>query len=58
LIVSLLPTERQAALRYEILDTAFLMRWHELTGAGNARDELPAVRVTRARADQLHMRAR
>ena len=57
LIVSLLPTERQSALRYEILDTAFLMRWEELTGAGNARDEFPSVRVMRTRGDQLHVRA-
>jgi hypothetical protein len=56
LIVSLLPGERQAALRYEILDTAFLMRWEELTGGGNAGDGLPPLGDGRARSDHVDMR--
>lgn len=41
LITSLVPAERQAALAYEILDTAFLLRWNELVADGRGLEELP-----------------
>ena len=45
LIASLVPWERQAAFAYEILDTAFLMRWNELTNGGDGPVELPPLRA-------------
>lgn len=44
LISSLLSSERQSVFRYEILDSAFLMRWNELIAAGNSPEELPPLR--------------
>jgi len=44
LITSLVPPERQAALAYEILDTAFFLRWNELVADGHGPEELPPLR--------------
>ncbi len=44
LITSLVPPERQAALAFEILDTAFLLRWNELVADGSGPEELPPLR--------------
>jgi hypothetical protein len=44
LITSVLPIERQAVLAYEILDTAFLLRWNELVADGHGPEELPPLR--------------
>ena len=44
LISSLLSSDRQSVFGYEILDSAFLMRWNELTAAGNGPEELPPLR--------------
>ena len=52
LITSLVPTERQAVLAYEILDAAFLLRWNELVANGHGPEELPRCaldRLARAR---------
>ncbi len=50
LITSLVPIARQAVLAYDILDTAFLLRWHELTVAGGPQ-ELPPLRPRQPGAD-------
>ncbi len=50
LITSLVPIERQAVLAYDILDTAFLLRWIELTVAGGPQ-ELPPLRPRQPGAD-------
>jgi len=42
------PVERQAALAYEILDTAFLLRRNELVADGHGPDELPPLRARSA----------
>ena len=41
LITSLVPAEGNAALVYDILDTAFLLRWNELVADGRGPQELP-----------------
>ena len=48
LITSLVPTGRQAVLAYEILDTAFLLRWNELVANGHGPEELPPLRARSA----------
>jgi hypothetical protein len=45
LITSVVPSERQAVLAYEILDTAFLLRWNELVADGRGPEELPPLRA-------------
>jgi hypothetical protein len=44
LITSLLANDRHSNLRYELLDSAFLLRWNELTTAGDEPEELPPLR--------------
>jgi len=44
LITSIVPAERQAALAYDLLDCAFLMRWNELVESGLGPEELPPLR--------------
>ena len=41
LILSIVPRERHAALAYEILDAAFLLRWNEIVACGRGAEELP-----------------
>jgi hypothetical protein len=55
LITSVVPPARQAALAYDILDCAFLMRWNELLANGRGPEELPPLR---ARAADAAPRAR
>ncbi|MBV9899273.1 MAG: hypothetical protein JO020_34385 [Chloroflexi bacterium] len=50
LITSVVPPERQAALAYDILDCAFLMRWNELVANGRGPEELPPLRARPANA--------
>jgi hypothetical protein len=45
LITSVVPAERQTTLAYDILDSAFLMRWNELVADGNGPEELPPLRA-------------
>lgn len=45
LITSVVPPERQAALAYDILDCAFLLRWNELVANGRGPEELPPLRA-------------
>jgi len=44
LITSLVYATPRAGLAYDILDTAFLMRWNELVADGNGAEELPPLR--------------
>jgi hypothetical protein len=44
LIESLVRTTPDAALNYDLLDTAFLCRWNELVADGNGPEELPTLR--------------
>src|SRR5215216_1902252 len=48
LITSVVPVERQAALAYDILDSAFLIRWNELVADGGGPEELPPLRARSA----------
>jgi len=45
LITSVVPAARQTSLAYDILDSAFLMRWNELVADGNGPEELPPLRA-------------
>lgn len=44
LVLSVLPGNHHPGLAHDILDTAFLLRWTELTSAGVAPLELPPLR--------------
>ena len=44
LIASLIQDAQQADLAYDILDTAFLLRWNELVADGAGPVELPQLR--------------
>jgi hypothetical protein len=44
LILSVLPQDHPPSLAHDILDTAFLLRWHELAEGGRAPQELPPLR--------------
>src|SRR4051812_48484638 len=46
LITSVVPQERQGAVAYDILDSAFLMRWNELVRDGHGPEELPPLRAS------------
>jgi len=52
LISSLVHATRHEDLTYDILDTAFLMRWNELVADGNGPEELPPLRPRLPTADQ------
>jgi hypothetical protein len=41
LVASLLPEERRRALDHDLVDSAFLLRWNELTADGSGPEELP-----------------
>jgi len=51
LITSLVHATRHADLAYDILDTAFLMRWDELVADGHGPEELPPLQPRMATAD-------
>jgi|SRR5579871_6227847 len=44
LITSLIHTTNEADLGYDILDTAFLLRWNELIAHGDGPEELPPLK--------------
>jgi hypothetical protein len=44
LITSLVPATQGADLSYDILDSAFLLRWNELVADGTGPQELPPLR--------------
>ena len=44
LIQSVLPQDQTPSLAHDILDTAFLLRWHELAEDGHVLQELPPLR--------------
>ena len=52
LISSLVHATRHEDLTFDILDTAFLMRWNELVADGNGPEELPPLRPRLPTADQ------
>lgn len=52
LIVSLIRAAGQEELAYDVLDTAFLLRWNELVAGGNGPEELPPLRPRQPAADQ------
>jgi hypothetical protein len=52
LVASLLPDERRRALDHDLVDSAFLLRWNEMTADGNGPEELPPL-TPRAAADRL-----
>jgi hypothetical protein len=54
LICSLLSSDRQSVFTYEILDSAFLVRWNELIALGDGPEELPPLR----RVKPVHRRNR
>ena len=41
LVADLLPEQRCRALEHDLLDSAFLLRWNELTADGSGPEELP-----------------
>jgi hypothetical protein len=44
-----LPHDHLPSLAHDILDTAFLLRWHELAAAGATAQELPPLPAPPAR---------
>jgi hypothetical protein len=50
LVVSLLPEEGRRALDHDLVDSAFLLRWNELTADGAGPEELPPLTPRRAEA--------
>ena len=48
LVASLLPEERRRALDHDLVDSAFLLRWNELTADGRGPEELPPLTPRRA----------
>jgi hypothetical protein len=48
LITSLIRATDEADLRYDILDTAFLLRWNELVARGDGPVELPPLKCLAA----------
>jgi hypothetical protein len=44
LVMSLVRATAGEVLAYDILDTAFLLRWNELVAAGTGPEELPPLR--------------
>ena len=52
LITSLVHATPRADLAYDILDTAFLLRWNELVSDGSGPEELPPLRPRSAAPDQ------
>jgi hypothetical protein len=52
LIASLVHDTQHEDLTYDILDTAFLMRWNELVADGTGPEELPPLRPRSAATDQ------
>jgi hypothetical protein len=52
LIISLISATGHEDLAYDILDTAFLLRWNELVADGNGPKELPPLRPRPATGDQ------
>jgi hypothetical protein len=52
LITSLVHATPHAGLAYDILDTAFLLRWNELVSDGTGPEELPPLRRRSAAPDQ------
>ena len=53
---SLISSLLSSVFGYEILDSAFLMRWNELTAAGNGPEELPPLRRVKPTDGQARMR--
>jgi hypothetical protein len=47
LVQSLVRGGRHASLDFDILDTAFLLRWNELVAGGGGPEELPPLRPER-----------
>jgi hypothetical protein len=41
LVTSIVPRDRRPSLDHDLLDTAFLLRWQELTSGGRGPQELP-----------------
>ena len=41
LLTSIVPRDRRPSLDHDLLDTAFLLRWQELTSGGRGPQELP-----------------
>jgi hypothetical protein len=52
LIASVVEATRHEDLAYDILDTAFLLRWNELVADGRGPEELPPLRPRAAAPDQ------
>jgi hypothetical protein len=48
LLTSLLPEEHRRALDHDLVDSAFLLRWTELTADGDGPEELPPLTPRRA----------
>ena len=41
LVTGIVPRDRRPSLDHDLLDTAFLLRWQELTSGGRGPQELP-----------------
>jgi hypothetical protein len=52
LIISLIRVGGHEDLAYDMLDTAFLLRWNELVAGGNGPEELPPLRPRSATTGQ------
>jgi hypothetical protein len=50
LVASLLPEERRRTPDHDLVDSAFLLRWNELTADGNGPEELPPLKPRPAEA--------
>jgi hypothetical protein len=50
LVATLLPEEGRRALDHDLVDSAFLLRWNELTVDGTGPEELPPLKARRAEA--------
>jgi hypothetical protein len=51
LVASLLPEERRRPLDHDLVDSAFLLRWNELTADGGGPEELPPLTPRRVTTD-------
>ena len=57
LLTSIVPRDRRPSLDHDLLDTAFLLRWQELTSGGRGPQELPPL-VRRATGTSGDRRSR
>jgi hypothetical protein len=57
LVADLLPEQRRQALAHDLVDSAFLLRWNELTADGSGPEELPPLPSRRTSSKTTDVRA-